>query len=744
MRTSLLIKRVIFAVVSGLCCFYISPIALAAESAKELLQKMRATENLPDAEAADLTLKALALEPSIPEYFLKVSAFDYIPSEDTNLLSAMALSYWPAYFKRSKDYISVLSLLERYARLQPDNPDIRANLAYLYLMKGEDGLKNAFQAFSEALQIDPAHRNSLRYVSGLSQKFPPYDVEKLLTGLCKREPDNPYACQALGYFYYGQEKLDEAIQAYEKACEQDSRAIEIRHALGHLYLEKVKGEISGSGDEVLFKDRANVLFYDALILAEEREGAILRQYYELIAADTENPLPFEQWQSGLRESIIDANSDNAAIEAIVSVWILRLERANFFLNYADDLDKVEKEVLAAESLFLERPNYQDDALAGGTPVNHMLLDAGNIGVPGPSAIRRQLAKRYDALGDKVGAMRAGRIKICESIRKDKIDNLRRQALDLFNKRELEAAQACYRQAIALGSEAPEDFLRLSDAAYELGDYSNSAWARGRYIAMTGADKVSSSDWFQFAYAHALRGDYKSAANAARELCGHFPADNGLFEWLVVFEYGAYGWAEAVKLWEERYPGSFEIAGRKRLEKEDEFLSKIYGGARKLAEAAEAKNNLYSALSHYSAALSVIKDQFPEIKKEITDKIAEIYGRLPEKLKPPPIAVKYALEAQEDIGRNEISRARTALYNAIGTAPWWPEARYNLALLYGAGVPEAVRQMELFLRLAPFDPRADIARKKITGWQKILQEAIARGAEIREGFPFLIKPDKEGW
>lgn len=741
MLTERRIRHISFLAISCIVYLFIPRISLAEESAEDYLKKIRVS--VSEDEIVDCTLKALELEPAVKHYFFEVSLFDYIPSKEIDTLSSMHL-YLEAYFEKSKDYASVLAALKQAASAQPDNPDIRANLAYLYLMKRKSGgLKDAFNALSEALRIDPSHRNSLRYLYALSHEFPQQDIEALLSDACRRKAEDPYAYLALGMVYYKQDKLGRAIQAYKKACELDPDNIEAKHALGRLYLEAAKREKPGSVNIAAFESEALALFSSASELAGEREDAILKEYYDMLAAGNDDILPFESREVGLRQTIIDGNSVDAEIEAIASVWILRLELANYWFNNGS-LDAAEGYLQYADAMFFEGFHAQRNPYDTTDVISRMHLGAEHIGVPGPYAIRYRIARRYDELGDRVSAMRVGKIKIYEQIRENKIDNLRRQGLELFNKPDLAAAQSCYRQAIALGSGNPQDYLYLANIAYKLGDYSNSAWARGKYIAMTGEDKAALADWVWLAYTHALRGDYKSAARAAREARSHYPSDNGLFEWLAVFEYGAYGWDAAARIWEEKYPGSFEIAGRKQLEKEDELLNKIYSQTWSLAETAEGNNNLYAALKHYSVVFSILKYRFVDIRKEVMNKIVEIYQRLPLKLNPPAIAVRYALEAEMCVDRNDLAGAGNALHNAVGVAPWWPQARYNLALFYGAGVPEAVRQMEVFLRLDPSGPNAAIAREKISGWQKILREAVQRGAQIREDLPFLIQPDQEGW
>jgi tetratricopeptide (TPR) repeat protein len=685
----------------------------AEESAEEYLNKIRTSKNLQAEEIVNYRLKALALEPSIQKYFFDVSVFDYAPCEENEefFLDVYDVSYWPHYFEKADNYPSTLSVIEEAAQLHPDNPDIQANLAYLYLMKKEAGLKDAFSALSKALHTDPSHRNSLHYLADICQKFPPQDIEDLLRDVCKRKPENPYAYQALGVFYYKQKKIEESMQAYKKALEQDPQSIKIMHILGHFYLYMLKEAKVSNDDIVLFKTKANILFSDALALAEERENKILRKYYDVSGGNKNNVLHFEQ---SIREVIINAHSDEEAIDAIVSVLTIRLDRAKFWSDLGD-LAKAEEEVQAAESLFSEGFYSQIQ----GKPIYH---SSGHFLLHVPSDIRYLIAQRYDELADKAGAIRVAGAMAYDSIMKNKIEGLENKALDLINTHDLKSARSYIRQAIALGSSNKEMFHSLADISYNkeynLMDYTESALARKRYINMAGGEHAEAVEWASLSKSYAIIADYKSAAEAAWQGYKNHSWVNDLFECMVIYTYGAYGQQEALRIWKEVKYRDFEINGQAAEEKK--LLDMIQRGISELGRKAEESNNLYSALKHYSLVFSTFVGPRNDAKSETMDKIVEIYRKLPLKLKPSPEAVKYAVEAEKCIRRRNLNCAQNGYYNAIREAPWWPQAHYNLALVWGSVESESVYEMGVFLKLDPDSTNEKIAQQKISDWKKIFQ------------------------
>ena len=83
--------------------------------------------------------------------------------------------------------------------------------------------------------------------------------------------------------------------------------------------------------------------------------------------------------------------------------------------------------------------------------------------------------------------------------------------------------------------------------------------------------------------------------------------------------------------------------------------------------------------------------------------------------------------------------------ASAVAPGWRAANYRLALLMYWDLdrlPGAGAEMELCLVLASDGEHADKAREKLRQWNAEIQQRVNDGAQVMEGLPFMITPDRK--
>ena len=111
-------------------------------------------------------------------------------------------------------------------------------------------------------------------------------------------------------------------------------------------------------------------------------------------------------------------------------------------------------------------------------------------------------------------------------------------------------------------------------------------------------------------------------------------------------------------------------------------------------------------------------------------------------------------------------AESQLESAVRWAPWWPDARYNLALVHPMGnhFDDAVEQLEIYLTLVPNAPDSADVRRKIEQLNKQPRNPITPydnlgaddllemlpGKEVKpditqyyDGAPFWAAPDRQG-
>ena len=75
-------------------------------------------------------------------------------------------------------------------------------------------------------------------------------------------------------------------------------------------------------------------------------------------------------------------------------------------------------------------------------------------------------------------------------------------------------------------------------------------------------------------------------------------------------------------------------------------------------------------------------------------------------------------AEAAIRDKDFEGASTQYAKALAIASWWPEGRFNRALVLGElrRYTEAVREMKRYLQLVPEGPNARAAQDKIYEWE----------------------------
>ncbi|NJK88868.1 MAG: tetratricopeptide repeat protein [Myxococcales bacterium] len=103
------------------------------------------------------------------------------------------------------------------------DPDIFVNLGMIYLGKNENG--RAMAAFKRALELEPEHTEANYNIGALALSHRDYDLAaKSYEVVSKALPTSADVAASLGYAYQGQQKLEQAIGALERAWDLQKKA----------------------------------------------------------------------------------------------------------------------------------------------------------------------------------------------------------------------------------------------------------------------------------------------------------------------------------------------------------------------------------------------------------------------------------------------------------------------------------------------------------------------------------------
>ncbi len=89
---------------------------------------------------------------------------------------------------------------------------------------------------------------------------------------------------------------------------------------------------------------------------------------------------------------------------------------------------------------------------------------------------------------------------------------------------------------------------------------------------------------------------------------------------------------------------------------------------------------------------------------------------------PEEARKFKVQAEFAFSKKEFAEAAERYKEALDIAPWWPEGRFNRALILGElfSYRDAIREMKRYLTLVPDATNARAAQDKIYQWEGIEQ------------------------
>jgi predicted Zn-dependent protease len=137
----------------------------------------------------------------------------------------------------------------------------------------------------------------------------------------------------------------------------------------------------------------------------------------------------------------------------------------------------------------------------------------------------------------------------------------------------------------------------------------------------------------------------------------------------------------------------------------------------------AAGNWIGAIVAYGQAYRYLPSKL--FAEQVKPKVLEAAGHLADPSWLSPLAVELADRGDALVHAGELGEALQAYRRAVATAPYWAEARHNLAVLLASVEmqDEAVRQMDWFLALAPSSPLASKARALRDGWAAQRESAV---------------------
>ena len=100
---------------------------------------------------------------------------------------------------------------------------------------------------------------------------------------------------------------------------------------------------------------------------------------------------------------------------------------------------------------------------------------------------------------------------------------------------------------------------------------------------------------------------------------------------------------------------------------------------------------------------------------------------------PEEARKFKVQAEFAVQQKQFDTAADLYGKALEIAPWWPEGHFNRALILGElkQYQRAIREMKLYVRLAPDAPDARAAQDKIYQWEGMALSEISEIVEFRD-------------
>jgi len=99
--------------------------------------------------------------------------------------------------------------------------------------------------------------------------------------------------------------------------------------------------------------------------------------------------------------------------------------------------------------------------------------------------------------------------------------------------------------------------------------------------------------------------------------------------------------------------------------------------------------------------------------------------------PPPAlpesAARFKVQAEFAVQQKRFEDAAELYAKALEVSPWWPQGRYNRGLILGEleAYPEAIRELQKYLKLEPGAPNARAVQEQIYRWESVATKGVAR-------------------
>lgn len=159
------------------------------------------------------------------------------------------------------------------------------------------------------------------------------------------------------------------------------------------------------------------------------------------------------------------------------------------------------------------------------------------------------------------------------------------------------------------------------------------------------------------------------------------------------------------------------------------LANVRGGTADCAKYGKVSFQLLcasdDACERFYRALLILQGRVKRRSNGATDisqskfaEVAEQYKRADPKPRFPEAARKFRVQAESAVRDKQFDDAAELYEEALNVAPWWPEGRFNRALILGElkEYAEATAEMKKYLMLVPGAPNARAAQDKIYEWE----------------------------
>ncbi len=202
------------------------------KTAQKILKNIPATSEFYD----DSVVQQAFIEQqtdNMPEA-LKILETAYSALPDNELI----ISYLGGLYEKEKRYEKATDIYSKYLKTEPSNENILYLLAFVYF--SDDQKKKSIEIMKSIISLNPDHVDALNFLGytyaddGVNLK----QAEEYIKRAIKLSPNTGYIIDSLGWVYYKQGRLSEAIKHLELASELSPDNPTIREHLGDAYLKE--------------------------------------------------------------------------------------------------------------------------------------------------------------------------------------------------------------------------------------------------------------------------------------------------------------------------------------------------------------------------------------------------------------------------------------------------------------------------------------------------------------------------